>query len=261
MPEGLLRSGQCPLCRLLGLRVPANHDHPIWRGLAPSAPRSMPSWTRVQYWWWRTTPPPAFTATFLKLHFYLDDWLLRCQCRATLRRVLQRVRQVGWMGTKTSPSWIRLRISSSSESDFAQRRDSCPIFRTRSSRSGIWFDSAAAARVSQPGSFFSSWGCSTRRQIKCLRAAYSCTPSAPDPLPVAPPVGPWPGGLLGAGLEFLGLGALAPSRGLIGPSSPGNFDVHGCLPLWVGCPCGHGGSVCEGHVDRRSLTSPSTYWR
>jgi hypothetical protein len=54
-----------------------------------------------------TTVVKAFVAPFhalgLKLHFYLDDWLLRCQCRSTLRRqlmlLLQRVRQAGWMVT------------------------------------------------------------------------------------------------------------------------------------------------------------------
>jgi hypothetical protein len=52
-----------------------------------------------------TTVVKAFVAPFhalgLKLHFYLDDWLLTCQCRVTLRRqltlLLWRVRQAGWV--------------------------------------------------------------------------------------------------------------------------------------------------------------------
>jgi hypothetical protein len=47
----------------------------------------------------------AFVAPFhalgLMLHFYLDDWLLRCQCHSTLRRqlalLLRRIRQAGWV--------------------------------------------------------------------------------------------------------------------------------------------------------------------
>jgi hypothetical protein len=52
-----------------------------------------------------TTVVKAFVAPFhalgLKLHFYLDDWLHRCQCHVTLRRqltlLLLRVRQAEWM--------------------------------------------------------------------------------------------------------------------------------------------------------------------
>jgi hypothetical protein len=52
-----------------------------------------------------TTIVKAFVAPFhalgLKLHFYLDDWLLRCQCQGFLRwqltLLLPRVRQAGWV--------------------------------------------------------------------------------------------------------------------------------------------------------------------
>jgi hypothetical protein len=52
-----------------------------------------------------TTVVKVFVAPFhalgLKLHFYLDDWLLRCQCRASLGRqltlLLRRVCQAGWV--------------------------------------------------------------------------------------------------------------------------------------------------------------------
>jgi hypothetical protein len=81
-------------------------------------------------------------------------------------------------------------------------------FRTRSSRSGIWCDSCAAARVFKPESFFSSWGSSTRWQIKCLRAACTCAPSSScSSQSGAPTRTPWTGrsgDLLGQVWNFWG---------------------------------------------------------
>jgi hypothetical protein len=72
---------------------------------------------------------------------------------------------------------------------------------------------------------------------------------APVPLTLAPPlrpVGPiglGSGGPMRAGLV---LGARAPTLGLAYPASPRNFDVHGCPPLWWGCPCGQGDLSTKG---------------
>jgi hypothetical protein len=39
----------------------------------------------------------SFHTLVLKLHFCLDDWLLHCQCRVTLRRQLTLLCQAGWV--------------------------------------------------------------------------------------------------------------------------------------------------------------------
>jgi hypothetical protein len=82
-----------------------------------------------------------------------------------------------------------------------------------------------AVQVSQPGSLFSSWGCSTLWLTKCLRVTLTCIPfssclshRAPPPRPIGP-IGLGPGGPLGADLEYLVLGARAPTPGLACPAS------------------------------------------
>jgi hypothetical protein len=162
---------------------------------------------------------------------------------------------------KTSPSWIRLRISSSSESDFALRRDSCRQ------------DPGSGATVAPPlechsqGVSSAPGAAQLDGRSSAFRPPVHAPPSNPAPFTVAPPLGPAgtvgqdPGGPLGAGLEFLGLGALAPSRVSLA-RQPQKFRCSqtppsmGGAPMWAWriCPrrsCGQ----------KRSLTSPSTFWR
>jgi hypothetical protein len=156
-----------------------------------------------------TTVVKAFVAPFhalgLKLHFYLDDWLLRCQCRATLRRqltlLLQRVHPPGRMGGEWrlvlagSISGFRLRRSQISHSGGTHVTSPGPDRQ----------DPGSGATVAPPHECFSQGVSSSlgAAQLGGRSSAFGPPAHAPAPLTVAPPLGPTgpvspgPGDLLG----------------------------------------------------------------
>jgi hypothetical protein len=92
---------------------------------------------------------------------------------------------------------------------------------------------------------------------RCLRAACIC---APPPISCsihsgAPSRTRWTNRSGSWATSWSRFGARAVTWGLACPASPRNFDVHGCLPLWVWRPCEQGGLVREGHVDRGGVSS------
>jgi hypothetical protein len=87
----------------------------------------------------------------------------------------------------------------------------------------IRYDSGAAARVFQPGTFFSSWGCSSLRQIKCLQVACTCTPFSSCSSHSGTPTRPHWTGWSGSRGTSWGRSGISGARS---PASPRNFHVH-----------------------------------
>jgi hypothetical protein len=90
-------------------------------------------------------------------------------------------------------------------------------------------------------------------------------PPAPAPFEVAPPFGPVNRSIrvpLGAGMEFLGLGALAPTRDLACPPAPEiSMFTDASLYGW-GAHVGKGDLSAKGTwTGTDSLVSPSMFWR
>jgi hypothetical protein len=105
-------------------------------------------------------------------------------------------------------------------------------------------------------SFLCSWGCSTRRQIKCLRAA--CTCASYSSHSGAPTRTHWSGRSGARGP--LGSGISGPRRSgsvtrFHWPLQPQKCRCSRTPPSMDGVPSGHRGSVREGHVDRGGVSS------
>jgi hypothetical protein len=118
------------------------------------------------------------------------------------------------------------------------------------------------ALVSQPGSFFCSWACSTRRQIKCLRATCTCAPfssshsGAPTRTRCTGRSGAWETSWGRSGITGpQSYGSLAP------PAPEISMFTDASLYGW-GAHVGTGDLSAKGTwTEERSLTSPSTFWR
>jgi hypothetical protein len=120
--------------------------------------------------------------------------------------------------------------------------------------------------VFQPGSFFSSWGCSTLRQIKCLLAACTCALSSSCSSHSGTPTRTHWTGRSGSRWTSWGRSEISGARSpgslawSLWPRQPQKFPCSRTPPSMGGAPMWARGSVREGHVDRGGVSSLHQYF-